>query len=87
MKGIELPAPLALLLRADLAGPAKREGEGPLQCRLALGLAANVADDPAEPGAQDAQLSLMPSELFGIGVASCRHRGGIGPTRIGLPQP
>lgn len=49
-------------------------------------LAADVANDPAEPGAQDAQLSLMPLELFGIGVPARHHRGGLGHTRIGLPQ-
>src|ERR1700674_4747475 len=32
MEGIKLPAALALLLRADLRGPAKREGERVLQC-------------------------------------------------------
>src|SRR5438045_4175100 len=36
MEGIKLPAALALLLRADLRGPAKREGECFLQCWLAL---------------------------------------------------
>src|ERR1700727_3223624 len=56
---IELPAALALLLRADLRGPAKREGERLLQCRLALDLAADVADDPAEPALEDTQLPLM----------------------------
>src|SRR3954449_9039283 len=70
MEGIELPAALALLLRADLRGPAKREGERLLQCWLALDLAADVADDPAQPAAQDAQLPLMPPELFGMGVAA-----------------
>lgn len=54
MEGIELPAPLALLLRADLAGPAKWEGERLLECGLTFDLAADVADDPAEPRAQDA---------------------------------
>jgi hypothetical protein len=56
MEGIKLGAALALLLRADLRGPAKREGERPLQCWLALDLAADVADDPPQPAAQDTQL-------------------------------
>lgn len=49
-------------------------------------LAADVANDPAEPGAQDAQLPLMQLELFGMGVPARHHRGGLGHTRIGLPQ-
>jgi hypothetical protein len=64
---VQLEAALALLLRADLRGPAKREGERLLQCWLALDLAAHVADDPAQPAAQDTQLPLMPPELFGMG--------------------
>ena len=68
MEGIKLPAALALLLRADLHGPAKRERERPPGL-AALDLAADVADDPAQPAAQDAQLSLVPPELFGMGVA------------------
>src|SRR5258705_4028804 len=51
MERIKLPAALALLLRADLRGPAKREGECLLQGWLALDLAADVADDPAQPAA------------------------------------
>src|SRR5262245_3539135 len=52
MEGIKLPAALALLLRADLRGSAKRECERLLQCWLALDLAADVSDDPAQPAAQ-----------------------------------
>ena len=87
MEGIKLEAALARLLRADLRGPAKREGERLLQCWLALNLAADVADDPAQPAAQDAQLPLVPPELFGMGVTARHHRGGLGRARIGLPQP
>jgi hypothetical protein len=58
MARIKLPAALALLLRADLRGPAKREGEHLLQCWLARDLAADVADDPAQPAAQNTQLPL-----------------------------
>src|SRR4051812_50117951 len=85
MKGIELPAALALLLGADLAGSAKRKGECLLEGWLALDLATDVADDPAQPAAQDTQLPLMPPELFGMGVAARHHRSGLGHARIGLP--
>jgi hypothetical protein len=49
MERIKLSAALALLLRADLRGPAKRECKQLLQSWLALELAADVADDPAQP--------------------------------------
>ena len=65
MEGIKLPAALGLLLGADLRGPAEREGEGVLEHGLTLDLAAEIADDPAQPAAQDAQLPLMPLELLG----------------------
>jgi len=39
MAGIKLPAALALLLRADLRGPAEREGEGVLEHGLTFDLA------------------------------------------------
>lgn len=68
-------------------GPAKRESERLLQRWLALDLAADVANDPAAPGAQDAQLAPMPLELLGMGIAARHHRRGLGYARIGLPQP
>ena len=54
MEGIQLPAALALLLRTDLGGARKRPLEGLLQCCRAGNLAADVADDAAEPRAQGA---------------------------------
>src|SRR5215470_2892534 len=86
VEGIKLPSALALLLRADLAGSPEGKCERLLQCRLALDLAADVADDPAQPAAQDAQLPLMPPELFGMSVAACHHRRTFGDARIGLAQ-
>src|SRR5206468_11170911 len=87
MEGIQLPAALALLLRADLRGPAERQGEGVLEPGLTFDLAADIADDPAQPAAQDAQLPLMPFELLGMGVAPRHHGRGLGNAKIGLPQP
>ncbi len=84
MEGIELPSALALLLGADLAGSAKGKRKRLLQCRLTFDLAADVANDPAKPAAQDAQLPL---ELLGMGVTARHHRRGLGHARIGLPQP
>ena len=48
VEGIKLLAALALLLRADLGGPAEREGDGILERGLTFDLAANIADDPAQ---------------------------------------
>ena len=87
MEGIQLPAALTLLLRADLAGARKRPIECFLQCRLAGDLAADVADDAAEPRAQEPQLPAMPVELLGVGIAPRHHRRLLGDAQIGLPQP
>src|SRR6202161_4946209 len=48
MEGIKLPAALTLLLRTDLRGAAKREGERLLQCWLVLDLAADGAGETAQ---------------------------------------
>jgi hypothetical protein len=45
MEGIQLQTPLAVLLRADLTGGASTT----LNAILAGDLAADVADEPAEP--------------------------------------
>jgi len=87
MEGIQLPAALALLLRADLAGASKRGFERRRDVLPAGDLAADVADQPAEPGAQDAQLPTVAIELFGVGIAPRHHRRVFGDTDIGLPQP
>ena len=57
---------------------ARPSGRGLLQRSLALDLAADIADDPAQPAAQGAQLTLMSVELFGMGVAARHHRRGLG---------
>ena len=59
VEGIELPAALALLLRADLIGAREWPLEYGLKISLAAGVAANVTDNPAKPGAQQAQLPAM----------------------------
>ena len=51
MEGIQLPAALALLLGADLAGTSERGFERSRDVLLATDLAADVADQPAKPGA------------------------------------
>jgi len=87
MEGIELPAALALLLGADLGG--SREGlvEGGLEVVLAADLAADIADQPAEAGAQEAQLAMVAVELLGVGVAAGHQGGALGQPQIGLAKP
>jgi hypothetical protein len=69
VEGIKLPAALALLLVTDLAGSRERGLEHCRDRLLASNLAPDVADNPAEPRAQDAQLSTVAVELLGVGVA------------------
>ena len=84
---IKLPAPLALLLRSDLGRTRQRCFEDRFQFGAAFDLAADVADDPAEPAAQQAQLAMMALELFGVGIASRHHCRPLGDAPIRLPQP
>src|SRR5215831_10954393 len=57
---IQFPTALALLLRADLIGAREWPGEYRLEVRVACDLASDVANEPAEPGAQNAQLAAVP---------------------------
>jgi len=54
MERIKLPATLALLLASDLTGARQRERKRRLEAGVAGDLTADVTDQPAEPGAQDA---------------------------------
>src|ERR1017187_6679362 len=73
MEGIQLPAALALLLRADLARARDRPDECLFEFHPIGDLAADVADDAAEARAQEAQLPTMTVELLGVGVAPRHH--------------
>jgi hypothetical protein len=54
---------------------------------VACDLASDVANEPAEPGAQNAQLAAVPVELFGMGITSRHHGGALGNAHVRLPQP
>ena len=58
MEGIKLPTALALPLGADLPGARQRPSNHRLKLRLDGNLAADVANEAAEPCAQVAQLPL-----------------------------
>ncbi len=66
---IDLPPALMLALLAHPARQHERMGEDALQFAFALDLAADVANDPAEIGADRLQRPLGALELFGVGVA------------------
>src|SRR5213079_1832040 len=76
-----------MLLRADLIGTRERGVECSLEPVVAWELAPNVANDPAEPDAQNPQLSMMAVELFCMRIAPCHHRGALGDAQIRMPQP
>ena len=62
-----------------------------METRLELGLAgdlaADVADEAAEPRAQEAQCAMVALELLGMGIASRHHRRALGDAQIRLAQP
>jgi len=59
VEGIELPAALALPLRADLGGSREWALEGRFDRFLACDLAPDIADQPTQSGAQEAHLSMV----------------------------
>ena len=73
MEGIKFPTAPALPLRADLSGAPQRPPNHRLKLRLAGNLATDVANEVAEPCAQEAQLPLVALELFGMGIAVGHH--------------
>src|SRR5262249_61456556 len=75
VEGIQLPAALALLLGTDLVGARERPFKQRLEVGLAGDLTADVADDPPEPNAQEAQLAGMPVELLCGGGAPPHSSG------------
>jgi hypothetical protein len=74
VEGIELPSTLALLLRSDLRSARDRRFEDRLELGPSGDLAADVADDPTEPAAQQAQLAMV--ALAEPDLASRRARPG-----------
>jgi hypothetical protein len=54
---------------------------------MAGDLAADVAGQPADPGAQQRQLPTITVELLGVSVAARHHGGVLGDAQVGLPQP
>jgi len=59
---------LSALLFVHPARQLQRMGEDAVQLGLALGLAQNVANDPAEIGSDRSQRPVGPLELIGVGA-------------------
>src|SRR3979409_166168 len=87
MEGIQLPTTLALLLGPDLTGARQRESNRCLEILMAFDLPADVTDQPAEPGAQDAQFPAVAVELFGMGVAPRHQRPCLNAFRLPFGAP
>ena len=83
---IDLVAALAMVLKAYPVRQGKQVGEASRERRVAGDLAADVADHPAEPDAQELQLAAGPLELMGVAVARDHDRRALGHPAITLPQ-
>jgi hypothetical protein len=66
---IDLGATLAVILQADLAGETEQRAETRLESIVAVDLAADVADDAVETGAQELELAPGALELMGLNAA------------------
>ena len=75
---------MTLLLFADAPGQQQQLCERRLQRIVVLDLAADVADDAAEIGAQLLQHPVGPLELLGVGIALMLNQGELAHSRIGL---
>jgi hypothetical protein len=70
-----------------LSGARQRPSKHSFKLRLIGDLAADVADEVAEPDAQEAQLPLVALELVWHGHGDRHHNGTFGRAQIRLPQP
>ena len=84
---IDLVAALAVVLEAHPVGQGEQIGETLLQRLVAVDFAADVADHPAQSGAQELEHPPGPLELMGVGIAADHDRRALGHPDIALPQP
>ena len=75
---IDLRAALTLVLLAHPVRERRAAGRSAASSRVvAVDLAADVADDPTEPGAQELERPAGALELMGVGVAPMQDRRGL----------
>ena len=80
-----LPA-LAVVLVADFDRQVPQRREALAESRIARDLAVDVADQPAEPGAQELEFSVGALELMRMGIAPGHDRRPLGEPEIALAQ-
>ena len=83
---INFGAALPVILEAYPMCQSEEVGEAHLECLVAVDLAADVADHPAEADAQELHGASRPLELVGMAVAADHDRGALGHPPIALPQ-
>jgi len=86
MQRIDLRAALAVILKAHPHRQGEEIGEALLEPLVAGDFAADIADHPAEPDAQELEFAPRPFELVGMAIPADHDRGALGHTAIALPQ-
>ena len=86
MQRIDLAAALAVVLEAHPMSQGQQLGEALREPLVAGDLAANVADHPAEPDAQEFELAPGALELVRVAIAPNHDRRPLGHPAITLPQ-
>src|SRR5215467_13819229 len=86
MQRIDLRPALAMILEAHLHRQGEEIGKARLQCLVPGDLAANVADHPAQPGAQEPQFAPRPPELVRMAVPPDHDHRALRHPPIALPQ-
>jgi hypothetical protein len=86
MQRIDLRAALAVVLKAHPHRQGEEIGEALLEPLVTGDFAADIADHPAEPDAQELEFAPRPFELVGMAIPADHDRGALGHTAIALPQ-
>src|SRR5215470_795267 len=86
MQRIDLRPALAMILEAYPHRQGEEIGKARLQCLVPGDLAANVADHPAQPGAQELQLTPRSLELVRMAVPTDHDHRALRDPPIALPQ-
>ena len=84
LRGVQRIDLASALMLAQPAGEHERMGEGALQFSLALDVAHDVANDPAEIAADRLQRPVGALELLGVGVALMGDQRAFADPRVGL---